>query len=190
MQRYRPALVAASIFLAIFLPMLTALKAHQDMASYPIVKIEIEPYDPRDLMYGHYMQFAFKWNWKGGSAVKEDCTSRDCCLCANTQDNPEVSLMTCPPAGQDTPSCKYILKGRYFGGDRFDIGINRYYVDEKIALPLEKLFVDRKEKFFLGLGTAPNGKTIIEKLYIGDQSLSDYLASHDGRVPQETPKNP
>ena len=188
MQKYKTFAFIASVVIALLVPLLIAVQANRNMASYPVVKFEIEPYDPRDLLYGHYMTFAFKWNWKGGSPDKTACSGENCCLCVGEGDLPEVSLSACPADNAaPLPSCRHMVKGRYSGGEFFDVGINRYYVDESIALPLEKLFRDKKEKFSLALGLKPNAKPVVGTLYVGDQTLKDYLSTHDGRVPEEQP---
>jgi uncharacterized membrane-anchored protein len=170
-------LAILSIILAVAAPLLMAVKAQHDQKAYPVVKIEIEPYDPRDMFYGHYMMYQFKWNWKDGKANEDTCKGEACCLCVGAGAvDPEVSMAVCTP---DKPkACAHMLKGSYYGGDRFDIGINRYYVDEKIALPLENLFRNEKERFRVGLSISPSGKTILEKLYVGDRAVNDYVADH------------
>ena len=176
MSRHKNLLVALSIALAVIAPMLMALKARGEMQSWPVVKVEIEPYDPRDLLYGHYMTFAYKWNWDKERHDAKACQGADCCLCLDGgAEDPKASVMAC---NSDKPQyCAHALKGAFYG-DRFDIGLNRYYVDESIALPLENLFRNKKEKFHVGLSINPKGKPVLEKLYVGAQPVNDYVADH------------
>lgn len=175
MARYKNGLVIASILLAIAAPLLMAIKSHNDQKTYPVVKVEIEPYDPRDLLYGHYMIFQYKWNL-GDTASIKSCQGKDCCLCLEEgAQDPKATVMACRP---DKPAhCAHMLKGSFYG-DRFDIGLNRYYVDETVALPLENLFRNKKERFHVGLSISPNGKAILEKLYVGTRPVNDYVAEH------------
>lgn len=196
MLKYKYPLVIASIVLAVAMPLFGAFKAHKEMRSYPVVKFDIEPYDPRDLLYGHYMTFQINWNWKQ-NAGKSACEGQDCCLCVGDGDvNPEVSVSQCPKKGETLPACKYIIPGGSYPGfapegetadPTFDADINRFYVDERFALPLENLFRDQKEKFSIGLGMKSHGKPVVEKLYVGGKSLTEYAAEHGGTIPVSEP---
>lgn len=176
MSRYKTILVIVSILLAVSAPLLMAIKSYQAQKSYPVVKIEIEPYDPRDLLYGHYMTYAYKWNWNKDQPDAKTCQGANCCLCLGEEaQDPKASVMACP---SDKPQqCTHVLKGTFYG-DRFDIGLNRYYVDENIALPLENLFRNKKETFHVGLSISPKGKPLVQKLYVRGQVVNEYVMQH------------
>lgn len=188
MMNYKSAAIAASIFLAVSIPVITAVKSYNAVLSAPVIKVEIEPYDPRDLMYGHYLNFRIKWNWKNGKADAKECEGGKCYLCVGEgHDNPQVSLQPEKPDDNSEKNCAYVLEGQYYGGDTFDIGISRYYLDEDFALPLEKLFRDKKEDFFIGLVMA-SSRPVQEELYVGDLSLLEYIEKHkDELLERETP---
>ena len=185
MSRHKSLLVILSIALAVIAPLLMAIKAKSDISSYPVVKVEIEPYDPRDLMYGHYMQFRIKWNWKKDIG---SCSGGACCLCVGEGDNnPEVSLTSCPAAKADKPAqCAHVLEGGHYGfsnsTSNFDIGINRYYVDEALALPLEDLFRNKKDAFQVGLSISPTGKAVLEKMYVSGKTVNEYVDGKGGKL--------
>lgn len=191
-----------SIAFAVGLPLLMAAQAYNAIRTAPIIKVKIEAYDPRNLLYGHYMTFAYDWNWKGGEPQPKDAPvqvvyDKHSCICVGPGDiDPEVELMAeCPKAGEK-PSCTHVLRGKYWGSGRFDLGQDRYFIDENVGAPLEKMLrstlptwddngkeVPGKplppEKIMrIGLGVLSNGKAVIEKLYIGDQTLDEYLAEH------------
>ncbi len=177
--------VYAALVLAVLLPLLVGGKARLDLGQAPVVRFDIEPYDPRDLLYGHYMQFQFKWNWKNIEEAGSQCTDyKNCCLCVGEGDyNPPVSVMNCNQAraGQQ---CKYAIKGKSYGSNQFDSGLNRFYVDERYALPLEGIFRGGKEKFSVGLFVRDGAKPVLEKLYVGDKNLKDYVDAHGGVIPE------
>lgn len=179
MQKHKPLLVALSIALAVIVPLITAMKAKMDRAYYPIVKFDIEPYDPRDLLYGHYMNFAVTWKWKGGApANNKTCTTGACCLCVEEGDtNPQVSLLQCN--APERSSCKHVIEDFY--GNAM-LNLNRVYVDERIALPLEEIFLQRKEKFSIGLFMAPNGRPTIERLYVSGKPVNEYVDEKGGSL--------
>ncbi len=186
-------LLFAALALAVFLPLTAAIKAKIDLGKAEVIRVDIAPYDPRDLLYGHYMQFQFNWNWKNIEETANACTNyKNCCLCVEEgKDNPAVSVMNCD-AAQNLPVCKYSIKGKSYGPNQFDTGLNRFFVDERFALPLEKIFRAGQEKFRVGLFVRDGAKPVLEKLYVGDKSLEDYLAFHGGTVPdvQEETQEP
>jgi len=193
LEKYRTPLILFSILLAVALPLVNAMGAHKARSSWPVVKFLIEPYDPRDLLYGHYLRFQITWNWKKGMG-EPACQGENCCLCVGSGDyNPEVFATNCPPKGENLPSCTHIIKGSYYGGyvaegdplaHNFTTGIDRYYVDENQALPLERLFTHKKEEFAVGLSLSPSGKPAIERLYVAGKTISDYIAAHGGSLPK------
>lgn len=187
MPRYKNILAIASVLLAVLAPLAMARKAHEDQNAYPVVKIEIEPYDPRDLLYGHYMVFQYKWNLDQEQGDKA-CVGSDCCLCLEKgSEDPKAKVMACLP--EKPARCAHVLKGSYYANGAFDIGLNRYYVDEAIALPLENLFRNKTERFHVGLSIAPSGKPILEKLYVGGQAVNDYVAEHYKELTAPVPQN-
>ena len=177
-----------SIFLAVVVPLMMAWNAHTQRANAPVVRFKIEAYDPRDLLYGQYMTYRFDWNWKEGEPAETVCQGPNCCLCVSEGAvDPEVSVIECKEP--QTPQCTHTIKGTLYG-QTFDPGFSRYYVDETIALPLEKLFMGGQETFRIGLGLSTSGKAILERLYINDQPLEEYLSTHGGEipVPEELPQ--
>lgn len=48
-----------ALLLPILIPSLWAAKIGYDRASAPIYKVAIDGYDPRDLLYGHYLMFRY-----------------------------------------------------------------------------------------------------------------------------------
>jgi len=185
MQKHKTLLVSLSIALAIIVPLLNAYKVKMDRASYPVVKFEIEPYDPRDLLYGHYMNFAITWNWKGGEQNNSACSSADCCLCVGEGDNnPKVHLLKCN--APEKSSCKHVIEGFHSG---VLTNLNRVYVDERIALPLEEIFRQKKEKFSIGLFMPPDGNPAIERLYVAGKPVNEYVDEKGGTLtpPEDKP---
>ena len=184
MARYKIFAIYAALALAVAAPLVSAYVAHRAQTSYPLIRVDIEPYDPRDLMYGHYMRFAVKWNWDKNKTAA-GMQDGELCLCIGEGNiNPPVSPTICPVPGEQGFSCSAILKGHLTwlpamqdaeAGYRFTIPNDRYYVDETIALPLEKLFFEKKEGFSVGLSLRPNGTAALEKMYVSGIPLEDYI---------------
>jgi hypothetical protein len=184
--------IMLSIVLAVGAPLISALSMAKKFQDYPSILVEIEPYDPRDLLYGQYLHFQIKWNWeKPASPESQMYEQKSACLCIGEGSvNPPVSLMECS-ASKAVSSCTYSLKGKSWGENHFENGIHRYYVGEDIAKPLENLFVKEKRKFSLDLHITPDGETLPGELYIEDEPLKEFLARNGNTVPgvivEETP---
>lgn len=166
------------IVIAVALPLLNAARFEHAVKTYPVIRVPIEPYDPRDLLYGQYLRLRILWNLPKG-AQQAGCSGDDCCLCLGAVEgsyNPPARIMSCPPSAATPPGCRHMVKGRVYG-TTFDSGLNRYYVDEKIALPLEKIFREKKAGFSLGVVIHPDGKTTAENLYVDGMTLEQYRAS-------------
>lgn len=188
MTRCKEITVFAALVLAVAGPLLLAGLSLHNRTAYPVVKFDIEPYDPRDLLYGHYLRFRIKWNFTPEQKTPQ-CTGRECCLCVGEgTDNPPVYVADCLPPEQRGQTCMHQITGNGWAGQKnFDAGIDRYYVDEKLALPLEKLFRDKKESFSLGLSLPPSGTAAVEKLYIGGKPLESYVQEQSGTIRASEP---
>lgn len=197
MTRGMTVALVLSVVLAVGAPLLNALHMTQQYKSYPSFRVNIEPYDPRDLFYGHYLRFRTAWNWKEAPPQDERRNrvgryQKDSCLCvADGEENPLVHKVACPPPETGVPECRHILRGESYGEWSFDAGVNRYYLDETAALPLEREFRDGKKKFTLDLYVAPGGKALPGQLYVEGIPLEEYIKRNGGTVPDvHRPENP
>lgn len=187
MTRTMTIAIVLSILLAVGAPLVNAFTMAKQFKDYPSVRIDIEPYDPRDLLYGQYLRFRPAWNWKKDASVdakERVCSGKNCCLCVGEGDvNPSVSVALCPPKGEVLDSCRYILRGQSWRNDHFENGMNRYYVDETIAKPLEDMFMKDKKKFSLDMHITPSGKSMPGELYIEDVPYKDFLSQQKTTTP-------
>lgn len=198
-QRWYGIAAFLSLALAVAAPLVNVAFLQHHAENNPVIRVNIEPYDPRDLFYGQYLRFRVDWNWKPDDRehVEQVCSANSCCLCVEEGDvNPVVSPVSCDDRKEDLPSCRHILRGehQYFIetdkqtiDQEFKIGTDRYFVDERYAKPLELLFFDKKEKFTLELSVAPDGKVQPRDLFIGDFPLKEYLAVHGDKMSGEQP---
>lgn len=186
-----------SVLIAVGAPLLNAVRMTEQYKHYPSFRVTIEPYDPRDLFYGHYLRFRTAWNWKDAPPPEERRSRRvgyqkDSCLCVTDGDeNPLVYKVACPPPETKVPECRHVLRGESHGEGSFETGVDRYYLDETAALPLERQFRDGKKKFTLDLYVTPDGGALPGKLYIEDIPLENYIKRNGGKVPDvDRPENP
>lgn len=161
-----------SVLLAVGAPLVNAYIVHGNARDYDVVQVDIEPYDPRDILRGHYLRFRIDWNLPEEGTPS--CKGKDCCLCLGKEEiNPSARILTCD-AAQEKGACTHFVQGSANGREFFGMP-DRFYVDEKYALPLEKVFADKKEKFRLELSMRP-GKPVIRDLFIGDRPYRAYVA--------------
>src|SRR5690606_7203829 len=121
--------------------LLLAVKAQHETAAYPSAKIKITGYDPRDILYGHYLMFRYEWNW-AEAPENYVCDYGDCCLCMGEgEDNPPVTLMTCK-AAKEPQACTNVVTVNYLGGTEFRLDNDRYLVSETRARELEVILRD------------------------------------------------
>lgn len=102
------------------------------------VILAVEGYDPRDLLSGHYLTYTVKYEVEG--------------LCVGIYDPTEhyVCLETKTSSSEEPVGCRLYIRG-YCQTGRFVAGIERYYVDEKLASELEKKVRDRKASVVLSV---------------------------------------
>ena len=126
--------------------------------------VDIEGYDPRDILRGHYLTYRYDWNWDEAQSDSR-CIGRTCCLCLNPKttlhntqgrlktdnQNPKTSIMTCEQAAQSNV-CTSHIKGYsnasaqgFNIGDKKGNGLTRYYIPEKYAPLLDSLLRNRTQ---------------------------------------------
>lgn len=165
--------------------------------------VDIEGYDPRDLLRGHYLTYRYVWNWGENHS---NCVGENCCMCinqaeANDNKNPVVAVMECEQAHQ-AGQCMSAIKGRGFArpavtgvmtrpsqsfapqfhiGHRKDSGLTKYYIPEKYAKKLDRMLRGRDEEhsFAIGLRVNEVGVAFIETMYINGKPLNQWLDEYE-----------
>ena len=189
-------IISFCMLFALALPLLGAVRYEAELKTHPVVRFEIEPYDPRDLLYGHYLQFRIRWNWNPeknvylGNSYNKD----NVCLCVGKGEiNPPVHAASCDGIKKKEENCVHAISGGYYS--RFETGgtseqeysspFDRFYVDERYALALEKIFRDHGEQFHIGLSMRDGGDAVIKDLYVGGKSLADYIRDNPDLATQQ-----
>jgi hypothetical protein len=157
----------------LFLPLLVLggliWKNAHDLASAKSWRVGITGYDPRDLLYGHYLSFRFAW---GLSPEQRACpVGQGCCLCLDSQRDsltPLTSLKSCRTAG----SCASMLSWTN------PEGAQRYFIPESAAPQLNTLLANRRFNLSVDLNITPSGRQILGDLYIDGVEWGDYLRQH------------
>ncbi len=125
--------VIAAVVPVVGLSLLVA-KAELATRTGPSWTVPIQGYDPRDLLHGHYLRYAFDFDWQdSGTCGAKDLPEPGCCLClSGTGGAPQVRQVTC----DDAPSCDGWLRSDEVAPPL------RYYVPETSALDLEDALRD------------------------------------------------
>lgn len=118
-----------------------------ELENAPTVRLPITGYDPVDLLSGHYLRFQFDERVMSTFPSYYDENENDNCVCftrhepkANGQ-NARVSFVSCnaPEAQQ----CDAVTSNLDFFKNPYEG--HRYYVDENLAMPLEKVVREMRE---------------------------------------------
>lgn len=86
------------------------------------ITLPIEPYDPRDLLAGHYMQYQIDYGVPDICSGVNDMKIRDAYICLDPKYFSYDKL----------PNCHTLIHGRC-EGDRFMAGIERFYIPESLS---------------------------------------------------------
>jgi uncharacterized membrane-anchored protein len=155
---------------AVVLPLLVVgigiVRAERELAAGRRWVFEVQGYDPRDLLLGHYI--AYRLRLDDGAATRS-CTDDDpdCCLCL-TATGPE----TPPRIGRDLcdaarATCDGILQTRYVPEMR------RYYVPESDAARLEQRLrsAAASGQARLVVSIDPSGRPHVEDLLVNGERI-------------------
>ena len=129
---------------------------------------DLQGYDPRDLLRGHYLRLNVSYDMESG---KNSCTpAEECCLCLTKTEArvPKVYEASCSVA--KTQCDGFMLSSH-------QNTLRRYYVPEADARRAEKILADASAErtAFLNVSINGKGEPAITDLIIGDQSLNDLL---------------
>jgi uncharacterized membrane-anchored protein len=163
------------IILAIFLPvfalgLLTIKKVIHYNTGSEIV-LDIEGYDPRDLLSGHYLIYRIKYNaeniCKGKySDSSSSSSNQDAYMCL-VEDKHYFTFGYTPTRCE----LKYI-KGKC-KGTRFVAGVEKFYIPQEHASRLEKLVIEKKASVRLSINRS--GKALVKDLLIDGKPWKEFL---------------
>lgn len=159
------------VIVALLLPLcvigLGIVRAERHLARSTSWVFEVDGYDPRDLLRGHYIQFRLDLHEEAALEACDDDRSERCCLCltATTKDQPpRVQRSTCARA---TSQCDGVLQTRYLSE------LRRYYIPEEDAWKLEQQFREAAQasRALLRIAINDDGKPQIEALLVNGHEI-------------------
>jgi hypothetical protein len=166
------------LYAAVVLPVLGVLaltaQAEWKVRHGPEWVIPIEGYDPRDLIFGHYLLYRYDFNWQGqsdcgprprppGTSAPQSAPSiqAGCCLCLTRgpkgSTDPAVRQTSCTTARSD---CEGWLRSEVARPPL------RYFVPERQATVLERSLRTRSAALRLRLSS---GKPAVDELLIDEK---------------------
>lgn len=86
------------------------------------ITLPIKPYDPRDLLAGHYMQYQIDYGVPEICSGVKDMKIRDAYICLD----PKYFTY------DKKPNCHTLIHGNCVG-DRFVAGVERFYIPESLS---------------------------------------------------------
>jgi hypothetical protein len=130
-------------------------------------RVKISAYDPRDLLYGHYLTYRYDWNADG--RVQTPAPADEGCLCLNSSGNgindPKARGVSCSvPTGN---ICESVITAPAMR--------EKYMIPEHNAERLESLFRTGNHDFRIELMAHNNQSVSVRGLYVDDVALEDYL---------------
>lgn len=172
--------IIALLFPLVVLAFMAGGTVLQRQADTQVWRIKIGGYDPRDLLYGHYLSFRYQWNLaaaEGGGSIK----AHEClCLTASGSGirDPLVRPMSC--GGDEAKTCPSLIRA-YPSASSWTLTrgapADRYFIPEENAHKIESLLREGKQDFYMEISPRSDRSVAVRGLYIGDMSLEDYLRS-------------
>lgn len=159
------------VIVALLLPLLVIGfgigRAEHHLAHSKQWLFDINGYDPRDLLRGHYIQFRINLHEEAPLESCEDNHSERCCFCLTTTadgEPPRVQRATCALA---QTQCDGMLQVRKLSE------LTRYYIPEDDAWKLEQAVREaaRENLARLRVAISDTGQPQIESLLVNGQSI-------------------
>ena len=181
--------LTAAVIAALALPVLAlaALVGDQErrVMGAPVLNVPLVGFDPRDLLYGHYLLAQFDWDWEREPAATNAYEEVDgaACVLADAP-KPRLRFLADWTAGDPVdPACKLVMAGRgwprtgqrppRFTPDDLDRGGGgvRFYIPENRGHELEQLIRDRPGALTADLAVRADGRVTIRALRVDGKAI-------------------
>jgi uncharacterized membrane-anchored protein len=131
------------------------------------IEVRVEGYDPRDLLAGHYIRFRLAL---GTSTPCTSGTGGPACVCFEPSSEGSVYAPIISGSCEELLSrCSAALRGQCFGS-RFEAGIERYYIPERLAPVLQT--IPEASTAVIALDEA--GKATIKALLVAGEPVEEF----------------
>lgn len=166
-MKHKKLLIAVSI--PFVLLSLLIVRAELHISQGKEWKFQVQGYDPRDLLRGHYLRFGLRYDWE--VEASRSCTvGGDCCLCLTDVGGvvPKVKKLSCDIAQHE---CESHVR------DEFLLDLNRYYIPEDQAQIAEKILREARidNEAFLTISVNSKGEPQIVDMTLHGESLEELI---------------
>jgi uncharacterized membrane-anchored protein len=163
----RRSLLVVALLVPLAVLVFAIAQAERHLATSRVFVFDVEGFDPRDLLRGHFIQFRLRFDEDEPLEVCEDGAERACCLCLISRGvdaPPRVRRASCERAAAE---CDGRLQTRFLPE------LSRYYIPEADAAELEQRFGEaaRAGTARLRVAIDVDGRPQIESLRIGDEEI-------------------
>lgn len=162
---------------AVVVPMLGLLvlvaRAEVLLRSGASFRVAIQGYDPRDLLHGHFLQYAFGFEWRGESTCGALSGSvpigldASCCICLTSDVDATALAEARQVACDQVEACDGWLRAGPLAPPL------RYFVPERQALQLEEALRERSASLSVSCG--PGGEPAIGELYLDGRPWREFI---------------
>lgn len=129
-------------------------------------RVAITGYDPRDLLHGHYLQYAYAFDWQGQSTCGVGANGAvvltpGCCVCLTRGSSHDAPPAARQLACDDARACDGWLHSAGL------VPPHRYFIPEQHAQRLEAALRGRQAELAVTCG--PAGQPALGELYLDGQ---------------------
>jgi uncharacterized membrane-anchored protein len=134
------------------------------------IRLEIEGYDPRDLLSGHYLTFRFSFSNKVRCASSSSQEVKRC-VCLSPQGSDSVLYSAAGDHDCDAGAlpCATMIRG-WCQGSRFVTGLERYYIPEELSPALAVVPPESSASVSL----ARDGSGVVTGVYVKNERIEEY----------------
>lgn len=164
---------------------------HNNVQGHPEYRFEIEGYDPRDLLKGHFLIFRYKW--PVGTVNRFDDSSYpradQVCACISGETlQPQVQFDSCKAQGKPHCAATVEVSGWASGtGLQPPENLRQFYIPEAQAPLLEKMLRSGGRKFEVAIVPRGQGQAQLKVLYIDGTELNEFLLNESHSLSSSHP---
>jgi hypothetical protein len=142
-----------------------------------LVEFEIDGYDPRDLLAGHYVTYRINYGTAQICATETNQSKltyySKICACLNVDPLDSLSTVSSVESCDlhTKPSCPVWIMGSCLYANRFEAGIERFYIPESYS----KYLMTIPENTRLIVNVTSDGRAMVKGLRIAGDTVEKYI---------------
>lgn len=137
------------------------------------ITLEVEGYDPRDLLSGHYLRYRVSYGDVANKGLTYNYSS-DSCLCFGVEPTvPAKAIWAGNCSERDQSTCGIYLRGHTGWGPQFIADIERYYIPEQYASSLQRV----PSNTTIRVAVPSSGRGIVRGMYVDGGDILEWAKS-------------